>query len=523
MSATSAYLESLIEECGGFSRFQWIMFSFMMYSKVAATWTMMMMTFAGAIPDWQCRLTNYSNPGTIPSITTNDIDYIDGQCYPPQNVTVQTCQEYIFSDSMNTVVSEWTLICDKDWIASTITTIQMVGLLVSCVASGHLADLIGRKPTYFLSLIALTVLNTISGFSTTWKMFAVLRFLLGFGVGAHLTVFYGYLIEFIPARRRSAAIAYPGWAIWACVLGLVAMWLHDWRYLHFATAILTLPCVFMWWFLPESFRYLVTHNRLDEAKEVVCKIARINGKPEPDMSKMSYLVKVDLKVDAERRYTIWDVAKSPQLRKYTCLLGIAWIACGYGYYAISFGVQSLSGSLYLNMFLLSVVEIPAQASSYYLTNRYGRKWVTLALLLIAGITGFVVAAIQISDYEMKNSLINGFALASKMGVGVGWGTLIILTSESYPTVVRNIGYGMQSSFARIGAIAAPQLVYVSSHLPGVMYFIFGGVMFLSAFGLFFMQETNKKPIEDGIATNEKGQKETQNFESHTNEAFDTRL
>ncbi|XP_033759436.1 solute carrier family 22 member 6-A-like [Pecten maximus] len=124
---------------------------------------------------------------------------------------------------------------------------------------------------------------------------------------------------------------------------------------------------------------------------------------------------------------------------------------------------------------------------------------------------------------MKDTLINWFALASKMGVGVGWGTLIILSTETYPTVVRNIGYGMLNSFARIGAMVAPQIVYLNSYIPGAMYFIFSGVMVISSIGMYFIEETNKKPIEDGIATDEKGRKEMRNVQGLANEAFDTRL
>lgn len=260
---------------------------------------------------------------------------------------------------------------------------------------------------------------------------------------------------------------------------------------------------------------------MEEAKDVIRKISRINGKPEPDMTKMSFFVEEDLKVQDDRKYSIRDVARSPNLRKCTFLLGFAWMSCGYGYYAISFGVQNLSGSLYLNMFLLSVVEIPAQVSSYYLTNRFGRKWVTLALMLLAGITGFIVAVLQISDLELKDSLVNWFALASKMSVGVGWATLIMLSSETYPTVVRNIGYGMLNSFARIGAMVAPQIVYLNSYIPGAMYFIFSGVMVASAFCLYFVNETNKKPMEDGIEVTKKEQKE--DYQDHINQAFDTKL
>lgn len=51
------------------------------------------------------------------------------------------------------------------------------------------------------------------------------------------------------------------------------------------------------------------------------------------------------------------------------LLLIARFSCGYAYYAISYSVDQLSGDLYLNMFLLSVIDIPALISIWYLSNR----------------------------------------------------------------------------------------------------------------------------------------------------------
>ena len=35
--------------------------------------------------------------------------------------------------------------------------------------------------------------------------------------------------------------AVPGWAVFAALYGLVAWWLHDWVYLHYATAVVTAP------------------------------------------------------------------------------------------------------------------------------------------------------------------------------------------------------------------------------------------------------------------------------------------
>jgi len=43
------------------------------------------------------------------------------------------------------------------------------------------------------------------------------------------------------------------------------------------------------------------------------------------------------------------------------------ISCGYGYYAISFGVQQLSGNLYINLILINAMDIIAIVV-WYFTN-----------------------------------------------------------------------------------------------------------------------------------------------------------
>ncbi|XP_060063859.1 organic cation/carnitine transporter 2-like [Ylistrum balloti] len=504
MSATSAYLEGLIDECGGFSKFQLIIFAVVLTSHFSVTWSTLMMTFAGAVPDWDCIYDESQGTSSNQSVATNTtmesakfLNRSYQQCQPPENATANGCMEFRFSDDMNTVVNEWTLVCDKEGITSTITMIQMAGLLISGVTSGHLADIIGRKPTYFLSLIMMAVFNLCSGFSVSWEMFAILRLCLGFGIGCYLTVFYNFLIEFTPARKRAVVSAIPSWALWACVFGFVSMWLHDWKYLHFASAILIIPWLLCWWIMPESFRYLVFHNRIPEAEETIRRMARINGRPVPDLKRLRFLAEEDIKTK-EKTHTIKDLLMDRTLLKRTCLLGVGWLSSAYGYYAISFGVQHLSGNLYLNMFLLSAVEVPALILNYFLTNNFGRQKTAFALFLLGGLSGIVVAAVEISDLDMKDQLINGFALTAKLCVATGWASLSLLTTETYPTVVRNIGYGLHNSISRVGAMVAPKIVYLNKYTPGLMYFLFGGLMLLSAFCTLLVMETKGKHMQDLI-------------------------
>ncbi|XP_060063863.1 solute carrier family 22 member 21-like [Ylistrum balloti] len=509
MSATSAYLEGLIDECGGFSKFQVIIFTIVMTSKFSATWSTLMMTFAGAIPDWDCiydeSLGTLSNQSVVTNTSMYDENFSNSsyqQCQPPENATADRCMEYRFKDDMNTVVNEWTLVCDKEGIASTITMIQMAGLLISGVTAGHLADIIGRKPTYFLSLAIMAIFNVCAGFSVSWEMFAALRFCLGFGIGCYLTVFYNFLIEFTPAKYRAAVTALPSWPVWACVFGFLSMWLHDWKYLHFATAILILPYLLCWWITPESFRYLVSHNKIDEAEEIIRRMARTNGRPVPDLKRLRFLAEEDIKTK-EKKHTIKDLLMDRTLFKRTCLLGVGWLSCGYGYYAISFGVQHLSGNLYLNMFLLSAVEIPTQILNYFFTNKVGRQKSAFVLLLMGGLSGIVVAAAEISDLNIKHQLINGFALTAKLCVATGWASLMLLTTETYPTVVRNIGFGLHNSISRVGAMVAPKIVYLNKYTPGLMYFLFGGLMLCSAICTLLVVDTNGKHMQDLIKSDTK--------------------
>lgn len=142
---------------------------------------------------------------------------------------------------------QFELVCDKDYITQTITTIQMAGLLIGSLSAGQFGDAYGRKLTYFLSLLILVLSNLIAAFSINWYMFAVLRFFIGCGCGFYLTVHLTYKVEFISGKYRPLLLAVPVWSVFAASFGGVAYLIHDWFYLHIATATITFPLLFTWW------------------------------------------------------------------------------------------------------------------------------------------------------------------------------------------------------------------------------------------------------------------------------------
>ncbi|XP_045187764.1 solute carrier family 22 member 7-like [Mercenaria mercenaria] len=77
-------------------------------------------------------------------------------------------------------------------------------------------------------------------------------------------------------------------------------------------------------------------------------------------------------------------------------------------------------------------------------------------------------------------------------------TLIVYTTELYPTVVRTIGYGFQSTVGRLGAIAAPLLIYINGFFPGLLYFSCGILIFLSVGSIKRLKETKNVLLPDSI-------------------------
>ncbi|XP_056008534.1 solute carrier family 22 member 4-like [Ostrea edulis] len=501
MESLNFVLEDIITECGGFGRFQYIVIAVAFLVKVTCAWSILMMQFAGSTPEWWCTWTTNTSLDYFGNTSVEDMKV----CKPLANESATgQCSDFRFSSEIKTIVNEWALICDKDWVTSTITTIQMGGLLVAGLLSGHLADTFGRKLTFFLSLVVMMIGNFIAAFSVSWQMFAVLRFVIGFGAGQFLATLYIYMIEFIPKKHRSLIAALPTFPIFAALLALVSYLIKDWRHLHFVTAALTLPSLLGIFVIPESFRWLASRFKIKEAGKVINKIAWMNGCPPPDVSKIQQALQNKNKLK-DRKYSVIDIFREKYLLKRTVLLWFCWISCGFSYYGLAFGVGQLSGSLYINMFLLSAVEIPGTFSTWCLTNQFGRRWTCLVLLLLSSLGGLATGTVQTLDPESVPNhglIVTVLAITAKLAISAAWTSIITMTTELYPTVIRNISYGFFSAVSRVGAMVAPQVIFLSKTIPGLLYFVIGSTLLVSSVFAFLLPETKGRPLEDHVVVEE---------------------
>ncbi|XP_052818707.1 organic cation/carnitine transporter 2-like isoform X2 [Mya arenaria] len=489
--------DEVIEELGGCGRFQWRLSIIAHLMKTLAGWSTVSMLLISATPPWRCMDNEHCNNATFMA-TSNDTASVcpTKSCYHGN----ATCQNIQFDDGLNTIVTEYKLVCGMDFIPSTTMTIQISGLLVGNLVSGQMGELFGRKRPFFFAVLLFMVFNLVGFFANHWVLFAVCRFFIGIGVGTFMTMKYALLCEFSLASWRSWIIGFPSWPFQACVFALVAWFIQDWRYIQLMITLLGIPCLVAWWWIPESFRWHVAHNRLDIAEDIIHHVAKVNGKT---LKTTEHLLRVPSTSDKDKKHTVLDMFASRQLIVVSVLLALNWAALGIVSYGILFGIQSLSGNIFFNLFLFSVVGIPAKSIGTWLQNKFGRRITAAICFIMVSAGGFVVGGVQSADAPNKDNLTNIFALISYIGITTAWGPIQTMTIEIYPTVIRTIGFGTLSVFGRIAAMVGPQLVYLDSRVPGIMYHVIGAMGLLCALGSLRLPETKDKNLADKIAKRNK--------------------
>ncbi|WAR11431.1 OCTL-like protein, partial [Mya arenaria] len=300
--------DEVIEELGGCGRFQWRINVIAHLMKTIICFSTTGMILISATPRWRCADSKLCTNNTL----MESFNESAASVCPIKTCSIgnSSCQNIQFEDRMKTMVTDFELVCERDFIPSTTMSIQIAGTLVGNVVAGQFGELFGRKRPFFMALVITMVFNVVGFFSKHWVVFAVCRFFIGLAAGFFMTMKYALLCEFSLANWRSWIIGFPSWPIEACVLAFCAWLLKDWRYIQIMTAAIGIPCLIAWWWIPESFRWHVAHDRQDVAEGIIQHVAKVNRKKL--MATDHILHKPETAVK-DRKHTILDLFASREL------------------------------------------------------------------------------------------------------------------------------------------------------------------------------------------------------------------
>lgn len=360
---------------------------------------------------------------------------------------------------------EWGLTAEQmGWIGS----IQSIGMAVGALIFGLMADRIGRKNVFILTLLLFSIGSGISAFATSITIFLILRFFIGMGLGGELPVASTLVSESVPAEKRGQTVVLlesfwaAGWLI-AAVISYFIIPKFGWQTALLISATPALYALYLRVGLPDSPRFEAIKD-----KEKISAFQSIAN--------------------------LW----TNEYRRRTTMLWIVWFCVVFSYYGMFLWLPSvmvLKGFSLIKSFgyvlIMTLAQLPGYFTAAWCIERFGRKFV-LAVYLI----GTAISAFLFGNAESTALLITSGILLSFFNLGA-WGGLYAYTPEQYPTIIRGTGSGSAAAFGRIGGVLGPLLVgyLVAQETPiSTIFTIFCISVFIAAFAVIFLGKETKNKV-----------------------------
>ncbi|XP_077977749.1 organic cation transporter protein-like [Glandiceps talaboti] len=521
--------DEILEYLGSFGKYQKIQLALVCLAAIPCAFYSTANTFLSASSDHYCLTYDNQTYNDVSTLKNCTIPYDnDGSewskcnrynvtlspqpdCYSGRDDTLECDNGWVYDRSTyeRTVVHDFDLVCDKDWMKQLSKSIVLLGKLVGAVLFGQLSDRVGRRPVFFFSVVFGIVVGILTAFSPTYALFACGQFLLGMAAsGMYLVAFViGIELVGISERKVSALVITGFFAFGYMILAVVAKILDGhWRKLQLVLCLLCLPLLSYYWLIPESIRWLVQQGKFDKAEQILEKAAKTNDVKIPDdvfaEEKQEREKKQNLHdEEVKRKYNALDLMKTPNLRKRSLNVYFNWFCNSMVYYGLSLNTDGLAKNAYISFFVSGAVEIPAYILCYFLLDRTGRRPLLFVFMLIGGVV-LIITGPMMLDPSLQ-AAVSTFAFLGKFCIAGSYAIIYFWATELFPTPVRNAGLGVSSMCARIGGILSPYIMllgdYVSLSLP---FIIFGILSILAALLALLLPETLNHPLPETLEEGE---------------------
>lgn len=341
--------------------------------------------------------------------------------------------------------------------------VALIGMFLGGLLIGPLTDRVGRRAMYTIDLAVLLVASVLCVFVTEPWQLIVLRFVIGFAVGADYPIATALLAEWFPRAQRARAMGgvIAAWYVGA-MLSYAVGWAiteatgpQGWRWILGSAAVLSALVLAMRHGTPESPRWLVDRGRVDEAAELV---RRILG------TTVSRDELLEARESEVRRGSMRDLFSGIYLRRvvfisifYTCQVIPMWAMYLFGPKMLAaFGLDSANLSN-LGSGLISALFLLGCLPAMRLLDTAGRRrtiiWSFVLMVVPLAVLGWWPTAPVFV-------VIGCFCLYAFFAGGPGileW----LYPNELFPTSIRASAIGVAVAFSRIGAAVGTYLVPIS--------------------------------------------------------------
>ncbi len=410
---------------------------------------------------------------------------------------------------MAALAQEWGLSSGQ---LSLLGSVGFVGMAFGASLGGLLADLIGRRQVFALTLLVYGVATGLSALSTGLAVLIVFRFIVGLGLGAELPVASTLVSEFAPRRIRGRIVVAlesfwaVGWLAAATIGYFVVPGDNGWRWALALGAIPAAYSIVVRLGLPESVRFLERKGRHAEAEAVVADFEAVAGVETPETAKAPD--DAPEQATTVTRRDLWG----DRFRRRSIALWLTWFGINFAYYGAFIWLPTLlfeGGMTLVRSFeftlYMTLAQLPGYATAAVLIEKWGRR-PTLVTFLGGSVVGALAfgMAPALAEAVAPGSETAAFAVALTAGCVLSffnlgaWGALYAITPEVYPTVMRATGAGAATAFGRIAAMLAPlvvPLVVAAAGLP-VLFALFGIMFAVAMVAAWFLPEYAARALDE---------------------------
>lgn len=399
--------------------------------------------------------------------------------------------------------------------------LNLVGYVIGTLILSPICDRIGRRNMLLITMLITGVGSLYTAFAPDYTNFVIARIITGIGIGADLSVVNTYIGEIAPSKSRarftsiifimSALGAFLG--IWLGLLlttpaspwptGLpFAMagknFADGWRYLYGIGALLALVGIVLRKELPESPRWLVGQNRIEEANVITTKLesyAEQRGGPLPAPE-----LNAPIEEHPSERDPYAGIFKSPVYRRRFFILVATWLVGYITVYSYASGFTSVLASMHYpppEAGVIVSVGVVGFILGAIITSIYGdsierRYWLPISALLT--LVGAVLVAEAGTNIDMS-FLGSGVIF---VGFNMWVSPTYALSAESFPSRSRTTGFGLVDGVGHIGGgigvlVIAP---YIPKLSPLAALLLISSFLVISAIIVQAAPATKGKQLEE---------------------------
>lgn len=408
-------------------------------------------------------------------------------------------------------LKEYWKLSDKtmEWV----TTAVLLGAVLGAITSGKLSDYLGRKKMIIVNAVIFTIGAIGCAYASSVSFLIAMRLVVGVAIGITSYVVPMYIAEIAPAAQRGKLVTLNQLMI---TIGLLSSYIADysfsdnsnpgsWRFMFLVGVIPSLVLLIGMFFLPETSRWLISKNRLEEGKKVLARIE------DPSLVEQTFEdLKKDIQLSAQQKTGTSEILK-PWLRPALIItVGIFFFQQFSGVNTIIYyspiifkmaGVTSNSASI-LPAIIIGVVNVLACFVSVLLLDKAGRR-----KLYMIGIIGMIPSlALAGFCFFFKDQLGGSLIYLSVISIicfimfinislsPLGW----LLISEIFPLSVRGVGMsiGSLSHWGFNAIIAFTFLKLVNGIGIASTFWCYSAVCVVGLiWGYYYIPETKGKSLE----------------------------